>query len=158
MLDLDGYIKYANAAATSISGFSKKELVHSHLSIFYHHDPIKTEYELSLAKKEGRFISEGWRPRKDEGRFWGEITITLVKEGDAPIGYSCLLRDITEKKKQEFELRKSEERYRLMVEAVRDYAIFMLDAEGNIVTWNEGAKRLKGYAANEIIGRHFSTF
>src|SRR5437773_2090261 len=51
-----------------------------------------------------------------------------------------------------------EERYRLLVEAVKDYAIFMLDPEGHVATWNPGAERIKGYAAGEIIGRHFSAF
>src|SRR3954447_13803921 len=56
------------------------------------------------------------------------------------------------------QLRPSEEHFRLLVESVRDYAIFMLDPEGRVVTWNAGARRIKGYEAGEIIGRHFSAF
>jgi PAS domain S-box-containing protein len=59
---------------------------------------------------------------------------------------------------KELELRQSEERFRLLVEAVQDYAIFMLDPQGNVSSWNKGAERLKGYQASEIIGRHFSCF
>ena len=55
-------------------------------------------------------------------------------------------------------LRESEERFRLLVEGVKDYAIFMLDAEGHVTTWNPGAQRIKGYEAEEIIGEHFSIF
>src|SRR5215203_5006731 len=55
-------------------------------------------------------------------------------------------------------LRRSEERFRLLVEGVKDYAIFMLDPRGHITTWNEGARRIKGYEAEEIIGEHFSVF
>src|SRR5918912_3069231 len=55
-------------------------------------------------------------------------------------------------------LRQSEERFRLLVECVKDYAIFMLDPYGYVSTWNEGAQRIKGYEAEEIIGEHFSIF
>ena len=54
--------------------------------------------------------------------------------------------------------RQSEERFRLLVESVRDYAIFMLDPTGHVLTWNAGAQRFKGYRAEEIIGSHFSRF
>jgi PAS domain S-box-containing protein len=59
---------------------------------------------------------------------------------------------------KELALRRSEQRFQLFVEAVRDYAIFMLDPEGNVATWNRGAERIKGYRASEIIGSHFSRF
>lgn len=158
MLDVDGYIIFANNSASSITGFSPDELLNKQLSVLYNNDAIKTDYELSLALKKGRFVSEGWRSRKDGSRFWGEITLSLVHDEKKQTRYGCLLRDVTEKKKAELDLRKSEEQYRLMVDAVKDYAIFMLDPTGHIVTWNEGAKKLKGYSANEIIGKHFSTF
>lgn len=158
MLDLDGYIKFSNSSTSTITGFLSQELINKPLSVVYNNDVIKTEYELSLAKKKGKFISEGWRTRKDGSRFWGELSLTLIKEESNPVGYSCLLRDVTEKKTAELELRNSEERFRMMVEGVRDYAIFMLDPTGHIISWNEGAKRLKGYSSSEIIGKHFSTF
>ena len=66
--------------------------------------------------------------------------------------------DVTERRTLERELRQSEERYRTMVEGVKDYAIFMLDPQGNVASWNEGAKRLKGYDAKDILGVHFSRF
>lgn len=161
MLDEDGYIQYANPAATSTTGYPEAELLNKHLSLFYTsaEDIIKAEYELGQARKEGSFLSEGWRVRKDGSRYWGEMLLAPLKdEKGGRTGYSCILRDITKKKEKELELRQSEERYRVMVEGVKDYAIFMMDTTGHIVTWNEGAQKIKGYSANEIIGKHFSTF
>jgi PAS domain S-box-containing protein len=158
ILDIDGYIKFANHAASSITGFPINELVKKHLSVLYNNDTLKTEYELSLGRKRGRFISEGWRAKKDGSRFWGEITLSVVSDEKDEMGFGCLLRDVTEKKNEELDLRKSEENYRLMVEAVKDYGIFMLSPTGHIVTWNQGAQNLKGYSQNEIVGKHFSTF
>jgi hypothetical protein len=74
------------------------------------------------------------------------------------LGFAKVTRDLTQRRIHEEELRRSEERFRLLVEGVRDYAIFMLDANGRIVTWNVGAERIKGYTASEIIGQHFSIF
>jgi PAS domain S-box-containing protein len=161
MLDADGYISYSNPAATLITGYQSEELLNKHLAILYpgSEDSVKAEYELGLALKKGKFLSEGWRSKKDGGHIWGEMLLSpLYGEGQKLVGYSCTLRDITEKKQSEIALRQNEERFRLMVEGVRDYAIFMLDTTGHIISWNEGAKRIKGWSANEIIGKHFSTF
>lgn len=160
VLDTDGYIIYSNPAVASISGHSAEELLKRHLTIFYGGDgnSIKAEYELGIALKKGKFLSEGWRSKKDGSHFWSEMLLSPLYEHEKLTGYSCILRDITEKKKFEIELRQSEERFRLMVEAVRDYAIFMLDTKGHIISWNEGARRIKGWSANEIIGQHFSSF
>ena len=161
MLDKDGYVKYSNPAATAITGYSADELLNQSLSLFYSdgNDSTKSGYELSQALKKGKYMSEGWRIKKGEARFWGEILLSPVyDEKNTLAGYSCIIRDISEKKQLELELRKNEERYHLMVEGVKDYAIFMLDANGYIQTWNDGAKRIKGYNSNEIIGKHFSIF
>lgn len=160
MLDAEGYIQYSNPAAAKILGYSAAELFNQHLSIFYgiKNDTTKAEFELGLARKKGKWISEGYRTKKDDSKFWGEMTICPAYQNESLTGYSCILRDTSERKKDELDLKKSEERFRLMVEGVRDYAIFMLDPKGHIITWNDGAKRIKGYSEDEIKGRHFSTF
>lgn len=160
ILDKEGYIEYSNPAATVVTGYSSKELHNQHLALFYNgkKDFIKAEFELGLARKKGKWVAEGYRPKKDDSNFWGEMVLSPMFQNNSLAGYSCFLRDTTERKKAEIDLRQSEERFRLMVDGVKDYAIFMLDPNGNIATWNEGAKKIKGYFAGEIIGKHFSTF
>ncbi len=161
MLDPDGFIKYSNPAAAVLSGYTESELLDRNISIIYENeeDRIKAEYELGMARKKGSYVVEGWKINKKGEKFWGEMSYSAIyDELKAFAGYSCILRDTYARKKEEFELRQSEERYRLMVEGVRDYCIFMLDPGGHIVTWNDGARRTKGYTSNEIIGKHFSTF
>lgn len=161
MLDKDGFIIYSNPASSAITGYTPEELEGKPLSILYTsaEDTIKSEYELSTARKNGKFISEGWKLRKDHTPFWGEMILAPLGSeiGERP-GFSCILRDVTERKELEIEIRKSEERYRLMVEGVRDYSIFMLDVNGHILTWNDGGRRITGYSSHEIIGKHFSVF
>ncbi|HEY1112472.1 MAG TPA: PAS domain S-box protein, partial [Chitinophagaceae bacterium] len=161
LLDKDGRILYSNPATTTITGFAAEELVNQPISLLYSYsdDAIKADYELHQTGKEARYVSDGWRRKKDSTLFWGEMTYSRIQsEQGQPDGFSCLLRDITGRKSAEMELRQSEERYRLMVEGVREYAIFLLDSTGHIMTWNEGARRIKGYLSGEIIGKHFSTF
>jgi PAS domain S-box-containing protein len=87
------------------------------------------------------------------------VTLTALRDRDGRVtGFVKVTRDVDDLRKATEALRQSEERFRLMVEAVRDYAIFLLDPEGHIASWNIGAQRLKGYSADEIIGKHFSIF
>jgi PAS domain S-box-containing protein len=161
LLDRHGYIKYANPAASRLTGYDEEELSGKPVALVYA-DPSDTtvsEYELEQALKEGYFFSEGWKGRKNGDRYWGELELVPMRdEQQLFVGYSCLLTDTSERKQKELKLRQNAEKFRLMVESVRDYCIFMLDAEGHIVTWNEGAKRVKGYHFSEVVGRHFSIF
>jgi len=159
-LDRDGYILYANPAAVQLTGYSAEELFNQPFYILYSNndDSIKLEYELGLALKRRKFVTGGWKKHKSGELFWSELTLCAIFENGKPIGFSGLLRDDSERKKAELELRESEERFRTMVEGVKEYAIFMLNPTGHIISWNDGAKRLKGYSANEIIGKHFSIF
>lgn len=162
MLDTGGHVVSWNTGATLIKGYSADEVMGRHFSMFYTDEAKKTgwpEHELTLAKRDGRFEDEGWRVRKDGSRFWANVVITSLVDPDGThVGFAKVTRDLSERRKQEEAMRESEERLRLMVEGVRDYAIFMLDPQGIIQSWNAGAQILKGYTAAEAVGRHFSMF
>ena len=114
---------------------------------------------LRIAAAEGRWQQEGWRIRKDGTRFWADVTITPVHDDTGTlVGFAKVTRDLTARHASDEALRQSEERFRLLVESVVDYAIFMLDPQGIVASWNAGAQRLKGYTEHEIVGQHFSRF
>ncbi|VTU18050.1 Aerobic respiration control sensor protein ArcB [Variovorax sp. PBS-H4] len=162
LLDPSGAIRSWNTGARKIKGYEAHEVIGRHFSLFYPPEQLQRgwpDYELRVARETGRFEDEGWRVRKDGTRFWANVVITRLIDADGTFrGFSKITRDITERRREEEQLRMSEERFRLLVEGVKDYAIFMLDATGHVVSWNVGARRFKGYEAHEIIGRHFSTF
>jgi PAS domain S-box-containing protein len=161
-LDASGRIISWNRGAERIKGYAAEEIIGRHFSTFYPAEALERgwpEQELQLAEAQGRFEDEGWRVRKDGTRFWANVVITAVRDDDGKLrGFSKVTRDMTERRRHEESLRQTEERLRLLVESVKDYAIFMLDVEGRVASWNAGAERIKGYSASEIVGRHFSLF
>jgi len=161
-LDPKGMILSWNAGAERIKGYSADEIIGRHFSIFYTAEDLaarKPEMELVVAEREGRVEDEGWRVRKDGSRFWASVVITALRDPDGRlVGFAKVTRDLTARRQWEEALRESEERFRVLVRSVKDYGIFMLDPDGRVVSWNEGARRIKGYEAEEILGKHFSTF
>ncbi|WP_066825363.1 hybrid sensor histidine kinase/response regulator [Sphingomonas mali] len=162
MLDLEGRVTSWNAGARRFKGYEADEIIGHHFSRFY--TPEEREQEipriaLERAEREGRFEAEGWRVRKDGTRFWANVVIDPIRDpAGTLVGYAKITRDLSERRAAELELRASEERFRLLVQSVTDYAIYMLDPDGKISSWNPGAERFKGYAADEIMGEHFSRF
>ena len=169
LLDPTGHVVTWNAGAQRIKQYQAEEIIGKHFSIFYSAEAQARDYpayELKEAQNQGRFEDEGWRVRKDGTFFWANVIITPIYNGEKTlIGFSKITRDLSERKKAEDdlfksyeELKESEEKFRLLIEGVTDYAIFMLDPVGNITNWNEGAKRMMGYEPHEIIGKYFSKF
>lgn len=162
MLDADGYIATWNPGARRFKGYEAEEIIGEHFSRFF---PEKDraaglpDRALRTAASEGRFEAEGWRVRKDGTRFWAHVVIDPVRSPAGElIGFAKITRDITLKREQERALFESEQRFRMLVQGVRDYAIYMLDREGRVTNWNTGAEEIKGYQADEIVGQHFSRF
>lgn len=162
MLDPEGRIATWNTGAQRINGYTPAEIIGRHFSTFYPEEGVrdgKPERELESARRDGSVEDEGWRIRKDGTRFWANVVVTAIRDERGELrGYAKVTRELTHRREAEDRLRQSEEIFRLLVASVKDYAIFMLDPEGRIMTWNAGAERIKGYTAAEIVGRHFSTF
>jgi len=161
-LDPDGRIMSWNLGAQRIKGYAAEEIIGRHFSVFYTRESVDSawpQHELKIAAAEGRFEDEGWRVRKDGSRFWANVIITALRdENGRLLGFSKMTRDLSDRRMHEEALRQSEERFRLLIEGVTDYAIYMLDPEGGITSWNTGAQRIKGYSREEIIGSHVSRF
>ncbi|MBX5024571.1 hybrid sensor histidine kinase/response regulator [Rhizobium lentis] len=162
MLSPDGIVTSWNTGAQRFKGYQPSEILGEHFSRFYVEEDRAAgvpERALATAVEEGRYEGEGWRRRKDGSRFWAHVVIDPIRHPSGElIGFAKITRDLTERRAAEQAIRQSEEQFRRLVQGVSDYAIYMLDPDGNVSSWNFGAERIKGYRPDEIIGRHFSTF
>src|SRR5437588_2130863 len=162
LLDPAGNVLSWSRGGEVIKGYSAEEIVGQSFRRFYTPEDLaagKPARLLEIAAREGRVEEEGWRVRKDGTRFWADVVISAARGGSGELrGFVKVTRDLSERRAKEEKLRQSEERLRVLIESVQDYAIFMLDPQGRVASWNTGASRLKGYAADEIIGQHFSRF
>jgi PAS domain S-box-containing protein len=161
-LDLDGRVASWNAGAERIKGYKAEEVLGKHFGVFYSPEDARTgkpDMLLAQARERGRTAEEGWRVRKDGSRFWASVVLTALKDPAGRIvGFVKVTRDMTGRKEAEERLRQSEERFRILIERGHDYAITMLDPQGNVSSWNAGAERMEGYKAEEILGKHISKF
>jgi PAS domain S-box-containing protein len=161
MLDPSGIVINWNTGAQRIKGYSPDEIIGKHFSKFYTPEdrvlgmPARS---LEVARREGKFETEGWRVRKDGTRYFASVVIDPIYEAGALIGYAKITRDITERQSSLRALQDAQQQFKLLVSGVTDYALYLLDPEGNISSWNAGGERIKGYTPEEIIGQHFSRF
>jgi two-component system CheB/CheR fusion protein len=157
MIDHRGIITEWTEGAERVKGYTAAEAVGQHVSIFYTPEAISqgaVAREIQEAAEKGRAEREDWRVRKGGQRFWGnEIATAIRDEAGQLIGFTKISRDLSEQKAARDALAASEQRYRLMVNEVKDYAIFMISPDGRIVTWNTGAERILNYTEEEAIGQ-----
>ncbi len=162
MLDTEGYFSSWNSGAQRSKGYREDEILGQHFSRFYlpedRHAGLPAR-ALATAASEGRFESEGWRIRKNGERYWAHVVIDAIRDPSGQLlGFAKITRDLSERKRAEVELKRSEKQFRLLVQGVTDYAIYILDPSGQVASWNAGAQRIKGCQPDEIIRKHFSSF
>ncbi|WLG53467.1 PAS domain-containing sensor histidine kinase [Pseudomonas sp. FP1742] len=162
MIDPDGIITSWNAGAKRFKGYEEAEILGQHFSRFYTPEDRQAglpQRALDTAINEGRFEGEGWRVRKDGTHFWSHVVIDPIFDPSGKLlGFAKITRDLTDRKMAEEILKQSEQQFRLLVQSVTDYAIYMLAPDGRLTNWNPGAQRIKGYRPEEVIGQHFSIF
>lgn len=154
----DGRWIEINEALAKMTGYSSEELIGHTSTELGLVDPTARAKILEAIQKYGvvRDVEIQLNTKSNQ-----VIDILVSSEQIELNGEACALSiqyDITRRKQAEAALRESEERFRFLVEGVRDYAIYLLDAHGHIASWNAGAEHLKGYRSDEVIGRHFSCF
>ncbi len=161
MLDPEGKVVSWNPGAERIKGYKAEEVIGENFSRFYTDEERAVgvpQNALKVAAETGRFATEGWRLRKDGSRFWAMVVLDAIRQNGELIGFAKITRDMTEHRAAQLAMLESERGFRLLVQGVTDYAIFMLDPDGRVTNWNTGAERIKGYTAAEIVGQHFSIF
>ena len=162
LLTPEGYVASWNSGAGRIFGYQAGEIIGKNFVLFYSREDVERglpRQDLDLAQARVSHVEEGWRVRGDGSKFWAHAELTVIYEKQNQLrGFLQVMQDLTEQLEARAGLRKSEGRFRRLVEGVQEYAIFMLDPKGNVATWNRGAQRMKGYRAEEIIGKHFSCF
>jgi len=161
MLDPDGIITNWNAGAERIHGYDADEIVGRSFEVFYTPEERAAglpAQSIATARREDKYAAEGWRIRKDGTRFLASVVIDAIYDQGDLIGFAKITRDVSERWTAQTALEESERQFRLLVSNVTDYALYMLDPEGRVSSWNAGGQRIKGYRADEIIGQHFSRF
>ena len=163
MVGRDGRVVRVNKRAESLSGYSRRELVGMAVEelvpemLRSAHVAHRAAYQRRpTVRSMGTHLDIRFR-RKDGSEFPADIALSPVMTEQVAVVVASV-RDITDRKRADEELLQAQERFRLVVEGVHDYAIFMLDREGHVSTWSPAAARIKGYEADEVLSRHFSVF
>ena len=163
-IDLDQRIVLFNAAAEQMFGCPVAEALGQPISRFIperfrgpHAEHIREFGETGVTNRTIGTQDTLWAAHSDGHEFQIEASISQNVAGGKKL-YTVIIRDITERAQILTELQTNEEMLRLLLDGVKDYAVFMLNAEGRVATWNAGAARIKGYSSEEILGKPLSVF
>jgi len=156
-------VEYVSPNVKDVFGYTPEEFTSGKIvydDIIHPDDRERVIVEAQSYRRKGVMqFEQEYRIVTADGKYkWVHDFTVIKKEKGKPTYYHGYLVDITKRKETEESLKESEEKYRMMVDSVEDYAIFMLDDKGHVVSWNKGAERIKGYKAEEIIGKHVSIF
>ncbi|GAB7537793.1 PAS domain S-box protein [Burkholderia sp. 3C] len=158
----DGRILSWNRGGERIHDCRSADIVGRHFSGFYpEHDRAAgvPGHALAGAAEHGHHAGLGWRLRSGGAPFWASVVMTALRGDDGTLlGFVEVVRDLSDEKAAYDAALENERQFRLLVQGVVDYAIFMLSPDGRVVSWNPGAERIKGYTAEQIVGSHFSRF
>src|SRR3954453_11038231 len=162
LIDLSGTIRSWNPGVRAVLGYDEAEFVGLDFAALFTPEDAARErpaQELGRALCDGRSEDKRDHLRKDGSRFRADGVVTVIRDArGAPRAFSKVMHDVTDAYLRAETLRDSEERYRLLVESVRDYAIFWLDPQGHVASWNPGAERMTGYRRDEIVGHSIAVF
>ena len=161
--DPAGFIRGANPRASELFGYEQAELVGMSIEALVperfrrNHPSHRENYNAHPRARQMGAALNLFGLRRDGTEFPVDIMLKPMQAASGPIVLS-FVRDATEQRAVQDELRRQDQQIRSIVESVHDYAIYMLDADGYVITWNAGGERIKGYTADEILGKHFSRF
>jgi PAS domain S-box-containing protein len=156
LLDVQGRVIRWNHGAERLMGWRAEDILGQSLAFFFTPGDVASEVpqrELEQAAQQGHVDEERWHMRRDGSRFWGSGSLSAVRNqaGDL-VGFAKIMRDLTVWREAQEQLRESEERLRLFLENVTDYALLQVDTAARISRWNTGAERTFGYTEREILG------
>jgi PAS domain S-box-containing protein len=147
-----------NATAVDRYGYSREEFLRSKITDIRPQEDVPALLADLRSPHDPIQDSGPWRHRKKTGELIDVQITSYLLTFRGKNARLVVATDITEQKRATDALKQSEEMFRLIVSNVKDYAIIVLDLEGHVISWNGGAQRIKGYAAEEIVGKHFSVF
>ena len=162
LLDPNGRITSWNTGAGRIFGYAPAEVIGQPLDILFTPElraAGRPTQALEAAKRERSHEDTGWRLGSHGRRVWARTLLEAVRgEAGELLGYAYLARDVPNLNEGDVLFGSEEKQFSLLVQGVRDYAIYMLDPQGRVASWNAGAERIKGYREEEVLGKHFSQF
>jgi PAS domain S-box-containing protein len=165
LLDSKGRILTWNEGSRRVHGLAANEALGENFSILFPPEEVEGGVPARLLEetaRTGRHRAEGWRVAADGRKSWVVVDITAIHDGDGNLtGFTRVAHDMTEHRLSVEHLRKVNielEQYRVILESIEEHAIYTLDAKGRVTGWGTGAQKMLGYAADEVLGQHYSIF